>query len=395
MVEVQTTGTTSPSRRPAALTTPAASAGIYVDAEDVRRSPFRVSVTPLPSLNRAMRSAVGGGSDGTPQAWCDAIRKHLRAADYETLAPFVRPCPIPIPGPLLGLVEAPGESFKDAVERLIATPSELLAEEIARCRALVDDGSWDVAARDPGRWLRRHVAMLLRAWKGFGPIWDQARPALDREVERIGTATALDAQLELLDGLLPSAVVQHDRWCVTDDLYEGPMRFPDSGVVLTPLVANEASKDLVGTDDILGYVSYPVRSVLAREPQPPAAALEALLGIQRAQILRALGRPTSIGTLADLLRAVPSAATHHVNTLQAAGLVERSRRGRNVLVDRTARGEALLELYGGAATTSTTPPRNPTSFGRHTTPTPTSTTTSPGDRSAATATNTKRRISRA
>jgi DNA-binding transcriptional ArsR family regulator len=324
------------------------SGAIYVRAEDVRRSPFRVSVTPLPSLNRVMRSAVDGGSDGTPRAWCDAIRKNLRAADYETLAPFMRPCPIPIPAPLLGLADAPGESFKDAVERLITTPSELLTEEIERCRALVDDGSWDVAARDPGRWLRRYVATLLRAWKGFGPIWDQARPALDREVERVGTATALDAQLELLDDLFPCAVVQRDRWYLRDDVHDGPLRFPDSGVVLTPLVANEASKDLVGTNEILEYVSYPVRSVLARGPQPPAAALEGLLGIQRTQILQALRQPTSIGTLADILHAVPSAATHHVNALQAAGLVERHRHGRTVLVDRTARGEALLELYDDA-----------------------------------------------
>jgi DNA-binding MarR family transcriptional regulator len=93
-----------------------------------------------------------------------------------------------------------------------------------------------------------------------------------------------------------------------------------------------------------------VRSVLARVPHPPAAALEGLLGIQRTQILRALGRPASIGTFADILHAVPSAATHHVNALQAAGLVERHRHGRNVLVDRTAHGEALLELYDHAPT---------------------------------------------
>jgi DNA-binding transcriptional ArsR family regulator len=357
------------------------SRGIYVEAQDVRRSPFRVSVTPVPSLCRAVRSAVGGGSDSAPQAWCDAIRRNLRAADYETLAPFVRPGPMPIPGPLIGLAKAPGESFKDAIERMITTPIELLAEEIAGCWALMGSASWDVAARDPHRWLRRYVASLLRAWKGFGPIWDQARPALDREVERIGTATALDAQLELLDGLLAIGVVKHNRWYVSDDFHDGPMRFPDSGVVLTPLVASKASKGLAWTDDILGYVSYPVRSVLTREPRPPAAALEGLLGSQRAQILRALGRPTSIGTLAEVLHAVPSAATHHVNTLQAAGLVKRHRHGRTVLVDRTARGEALLDLYDDAATTattttSTTPPRNPTSFGRHTTTTPISITTS-------------------
>jgi DNA-binding transcriptional ArsR family regulator len=136
------------------------------------------------------------------------------------------------------------------------------------------------------------------------------------------------------------------------------MRFPDNGVILTPLVASEASKGLASeaskalslADDVLGYVSYPVRSVLARVPQPPAAALEGLLGVQRTQILRALRCPASIGTLADILHAVPSAATHHVNTLQAAGLVQRHRHGRNILVDRTTRGQALLELYDDAAT---------------------------------------------
>jgi DNA-binding transcriptional ArsR family regulator len=328
------------------------SGGIYVDAEDVRRSPFRVSVTPLPSLYRALRSAVGGGSDPVPRAWCDAIRPHLRAADYKTLAPLIKPCPMPIPTPVLGLAQAPGEPFHDAIERMIATPIELLAEEIARSSAQVGNGTWDVAARDPGRWLHHYVASLLRAWKGFGPIWNQARPTLDREVERIGVATALDAQLELLGDLLPSGVVKHDRWHIKDCFYfyDGPMRFPDSGVVLTPLMANEASEGLVWADGILGYVSYPMRSVLARGPQPPAAALEGLLGIQRTQILRALRRPTSIGTLANILHAVPSAATHHVNALQEAGLVQRHRRGRNVLVDRTARGEALLELYEDAAT---------------------------------------------
>jgi DNA-binding MarR family transcriptional regulator len=327
--------------------------GVYIKAEDVRRSPFRISVTPLPSLFRVLRGAVGGGSDGQPRAWCDAVRTNLRAADYETLAPFMRPCPMPVPASVVGLAEAPGESFQDGVERMISIPVDLLAEEIARCSAVLGNGVWDVAARDPGRWLRRYVASLLRAWKSFGPVWDQARPALDREVERVGTAAALDAQLELLEGLLHIGVVKHDRWCVRDGFYDGPMRFPDSGVVLTPLVASEASKGLFRVDDILGNVSYPVRSVLARPPRPAAAALEGLLGIQRTQILRALRRPTSIGTLAGILHAVPSAATHHVNALQAAGLVERHRHGRNVLVDRTARGEALLKLYDDAATTST------------------------------------------
>jgi DNA-binding transcriptional ArsR family regulator len=79
--------------------------------------------------------------------------------------------------------------------------------------------------------------------------------------------------------------------------------------------------------------------------EPPEAALESLLGAPRAAILRALVCPTSIGRLAETLRSVPSAATHHVGALEAAGLVTRDRSGRNVLVRRTERGEALLALY--------------------------------------------------
>jgi DNA-binding transcriptional ArsR family regulator len=113
-----------------------------------------------------------------------------------------------------------------------------------------------------------------------------------------------------------------------------------------PLVAGERSSIVARTGDVIESIAYPVRSVLGLEPvEPPAAPLEALLGTPRAQILRAMEGPTGIGAVAESLRAVPSVATHHVDNLEAAGLVTRQRRGRNVLVSRTARGEALLEVY--------------------------------------------------
>jgi len=46
--------------------------------------------------------------------------------------------------------------------------------------------------------------------------------------------------------------------------------------------------------------------------------------------------------------AVPSAATHHVSALAAAGLVLRDRSDRSLLVRRTARGDALVALYDAA-----------------------------------------------
>jgi DNA-binding transcriptional ArsR family regulator len=318
----------------------------YIEAEDVRRTPFRIAVTPLPSLNSALRDAVGARRSGTPEAWCDAIRRHLRPRDYETLAPFVTPDKTLVPDPLLGLTEPPGESFADGVERMIATPIDVLGEEVAACSAATGNPAWRDAERDPARWLRGYVASLLRAWRGFGPVWRRARPALDRETERVAIATAFDAQLELLDGLLDGAAVENGRWCVRCNYHEGRVRFPEGGVVLMPLVAGQRSSIMARSDDSVPSVAYPIRSVLTLEPtRPPVAGLEALLGIPRAHILKTIAAPTSIGMLAVALRAVPSAATHHVAALEAAGLVARDRRGRTVLVRRTARGDALLRLY--------------------------------------------------
>jgi DNA-binding MarR family transcriptional regulator len=74
-------------------------------------------------------------------------------------------------------------------------------------------------------------------------------------------------------------------------------------------------------------------------------ALAALLGWQRARILKRLDVAQRPGQIAEALRMVPAGATHHLSRLEAAGLVIRKRRGRHVAVERTARGTALLELY--------------------------------------------------
>jgi DNA-binding MarR family transcriptional regulator len=96
----------------------------------------------------------------------------------------------------------------------------------------------------------------------------------------------------------------------------------------------------------IGYPLNVPRPKLSLTSAP--ASLDALLGRQRAQLLRTVGRPTSNSRLAERLHIVPSAVTHHVTALESAGLVIRHRKGRNVTVRRTPRGEALLALYATA-----------------------------------------------
>ena len=318
----------------------------YIEADEVRKRPFRVAVTPLPSLHGAVVDAVGTGRNGTPVAWRRAIRAHLRQADHESLAPFVTSGHTLVPDALLGMADPPGESFKCAVERMIATPDDDFLAEVDVCRNGTGNSAWDDVERDPRRWLRSYVGTLLRAWKGFGPVWRRAQAALDREVERIGVATALDAQLELLDGLLASGCVADHRWTIHCDFGEGRRVFPETGLVLMPLLAGEGGSIIDVSDTTMRRIGYPVRSLTELGvDEASAPALEDLLGIPRAQILRALDCPTSIGRLAEALRSVPSAATHHVSALEAAGLVLRHRSGRQVLVHLTARGRSLVGLY--------------------------------------------------
>jgi DNA-binding transcriptional ArsR family regulator len=74
-------------------------------------------------------------------------------------------------------------------------------------------------------------------------------------------------------------------------------------------------------------------------------SLEALVGEPRAALLRALHEPSTVGELATQLELVPSSVTHHLRTLEPAGLVLRRRRGQSVFVHRTRRGTLLLSLY--------------------------------------------------
>jgi DNA-binding transcriptional ArsR family regulator len=322
----------------------------YVEACDVRSSPFRVAITPIPSLSKVVFGAAGAADAGQPDDWSRAVRNHLRSSDYETLAPLTRPGPMLIPDALLGLASPPGESFADGIERMLATPIDPLANEICEYNAYFGDATWERAAREPDVWLRRYVLALLRAWKAFRPVWEQAQAVIERETERIAIASVRDAQLELLDGLLTKAAVVDERWCVECSFHEGRLRFPDDGFVLMPMLTADRQAILTRNEDILGSVCYSIGTTLS--PTPGAAVqpeLEGLLGLPRAQILRSAGRSMSIGDLAQAMRTVPSAATHHVRALEGAGLVERERRGRQVIVRRTARGDALLELYARSA----------------------------------------------
>ncbi len=179
-----------------------------------------------------------------------------------------------------------------------------------------------------------------------GP-WAQAAELFEREVTRIGTAAARGAGTDLLAAIHPRARIRDGAWMLPDPELE-TLRIPERGLTLMPILGGSDSAGAgLHVDGTLDWIAYPL-SEAWDDPQSAAAApLEALLGHQRARLLRELESPRGIGALAEVLLAVPSAATHHVGALEAAGLVIRERDGRRVTVHRTARGSRLIGLYEG------------------------------------------------
>lgn len=83
----------------------------------------------------------------------------------------------------------------------------------------------------------------------------------------------------------------------------------------------------------------------------PPASLDSLVGPRRAAILLRLDAFARAGHLSAALTMRPGGTTYHLRCLEAAGRVTRTRRGCHVIVERTARGTALVALYAQSSRT--------------------------------------------
>ena len=316
----------------------------YLEESDLIARPLRVAPAPVHSLLMALRDAAGAERAGTPEAWGRLIRAHLTRRDYEVLAPLSTSRPTLVPSALVPLPEPGAQTLKDGLEQLVAG-EDALGGEIQECLDAGGAGDWRDAAGDPHRWIRGLALALTRAWSGFRPIWQARQEWLAAEVERITDAAQRGAHLHVLGDLIACAHVREDRW-----VFEWPgtqdvrLDLPDRGLTLIPLVSGSRASIVDVDGPVVRAVGYPLRT-RPREQEP---TLEALLGIPRARILRELDEPATNNRLAAVLQTVPSAATHHVTALVAAGLVVRDRSNGTLLVRRTARGDALLALYDPA-----------------------------------------------
>jgi DNA-binding transcriptional ArsR family regulator len=317
---------------------------------DLRGTVIAPVVSPLPTVFALVRCALTDSAGSVP-GFRRALLAHLRARDIAVLLPL---------RPREGIDGAHGRpneivpanagaSFDEELDAVLAVDADAFVNGIDVASAAGHPtGALRQVARDPVPWLRGYADALRRAWAVVEPIWSRATELMDRDIERVSVAVARGAGPELIGQLYPqSAVAGDDLLLPSHSSASGRVRVGDS-LVLQPLLAPTQSAGW--TDDYADLclaVRYSIPSAWrAFEGElPPPASLDALVGPQRAKILRSLDRPATAGALAELLHGAPSMVSHHLRALETAGLISRTREGRNVCVRRSARGTQLAAMY--------------------------------------------------
>jgi len=321
-----------------------------VDLNGLETRPLHVAQTMLASVLTLIGEALGRPRNGAPREWTGLVRESLGRRDYVALLPVFGREQVLLPDCLTPLPRAGAASPAEAVEEIASTSPHVLLDQAAAEFGGEVPRTWAGVEAAPARWLEDFARAIGHASDAIEPVWRGARPLVDRETERIGVASAVGASREVLATLHAVGRVEDDDLVLRRDGGE-PSRWvlPEDGLSLVPMLGGTRALVSSHDGDLITHLAYPVNGQERLLEQPPGREdrLAALLGNRRATVLRLLDRPATAGAVAAALQAVPSAATHHVRALEAAGLVFRERDGQHVRVHRTDRGTALLALYDG------------------------------------------------
>ena len=216
----------------------------------------------------------------------------------------------------------------------------VLRSQGARQRALQDMQAHPIRAR----------RMIADAWSD---VWDAALAPVWPQLERILRADiATRSRTVAASGISAMAGELHERVSWGDGAVRVRLRKHSeqvdcrgSGLVLVPSVMSSWGCMVLTEPPAQPTLFYPARGVTAgwaRDSAETDAALGALLGPARADILLAAGSARTTSQVARDAGIAVSTASHHLGILRDAGLITSERDGNRMLHLRTPLGEAMV-----------------------------------------------------
>jgi hypothetical protein len=327
---------------------PAGQHGPVTELRIDRAGEVRVALDPYISVLALVTDALGRRR-GAPDRWRKLVLASLSPGSVRAILPLAMPSHSVSPDCVTPENPAREVSVSDQVEGLHALSADELQRDVQSVFA-EPPLHWQGVLRQPLTWLHSYANAMAEVWPSVQPLWARAAPLLEHEVRRVGIAAMRGDLGLILDRLHPASRFDDDVLKIRDP---EPARFDlrTRPLVLVPMLSGQQALICNLERDDAVWIAYPlpgVSQLFAGVPdavRPRPDPLESVVGPVRARLLLAMERPRTMTELTGLVRLAPSAITYHCDRMAAAGLAWRDKRGREVWVARTSRGDALVDLF--------------------------------------------------
>jgi len=330
---------------------------IPLTTEDLTK--VRLAPSPLWETVTSFGVLLHQGRDTVHTPWATRARRVLPGTDLSALVAAMcvaGRCPDFLTPP----PDASAATFGEELERLRATPAEIVHQEVEAFVRVEKEqfGSLstekerllEIYLGDPEDSLKRLVDELRRYHDlTLAPYWPRLQEHLEGDTIRRGQALALGGVDALLSGLHPKASYSGGV-LELEKTYEAVVEPAGRGITLVPCIFAWPRVEVLVQPGYRPTLAYGPRGVAnlwtSSSPASNGTALEAALGAGRASVLKSLLVPTTTTELARQLRLSPAAVSAHLSRLKAAELVEPHRMGKRVYYRLSCSGESLLGIFG-------------------------------------------------
>ncbi len=206
---------------------------------------------------------------------------------------------------------------------------------------------------DQPRWRRYSVPRLLEdtatALVGYfdavlAPLWERVDDITQSDIAYRSSSLASDGVGVTLGGLHERLTYDAGRLRLQMPGHHEHRQMGGAGIRLVPSVFRWPClvAELDSAPPVVSYAARGAGRLWESGPPVEATGLDPVLGRSRVAILAHLDAPSTTTRLARLLRLSNGTVSEHLTAMQRAGLLQSSRRGREVLYERTSLGHALI-----------------------------------------------------
>jgi hypothetical protein len=310
-------------------------------------SAIRFGVSPGHELSHAVRVLQRPGAHPLQWGWLRAVRGRVPREAFELLAVVIG-----VDGYMPDFLTSEAgwdlEPDEEAARMRIAPVGPMLVD--LHKMVVRSEGARQQAIRRMIDEPERARAMIAAAWSEvwaavLAPVWTQLERLLRADIAVRSRRVAIAGVGAMVSELHPSVSWSDDAVRVELRLHREALDCRGSGLVLVPSVMSSFGCTVLTEPPAQPTVFYPARGVTetwARDPTSTAAALGALIGPTRAEILLGAHVARTTSQVAANAGLAISTASHHLSVLREGGLIASTRDGTRVLHLRTPLGEALV-----------------------------------------------------